>query len=66
MDLAPSPSALSDLVGISKGYASDLLAGNKKPSAHMAVRIFRATGLKLGPAASLSDAEIAVLEKAHG
>lgn len=60
------PTALSVRAGISKGYASDLLAGNKKPTAPMAVRIFRATGVKLGPCADLSDAEIDVLERAHG
>lgn len=60
------PTDLSVRAGISKGYASDLLAGNKKPAAPLAVRIFRATGVKLGPCADLSDAEIDVLEKAHG
>lgn len=61
-----TPTALSVRAGISKGYACDLLAGNKRPSAPMAVRVFRATGVKLGPCADLSDAEIDVLERAHG
>lgn len=58
-----TPIQLQTRAGISKGYASDLLAGNKKPSPSMAVRIFRATGLKLGPVAGLTDDEIALLEK---
>lgn len=61
-----TPSQLQVRAGISKGYASDLLAGKKTPSPSTALRIFNATGVKLGPIASLSDAEIAVLEKMHG
>lgn len=64
--MAITPTDLQARAGISKGYASDLLAGNKKPSAPMAVRIFRATGLKLGPLVNLSDAEIEVAERMHG
>lgn len=64
--MAITPIELQTRAGISKGYASDLLAGNKKPSPAMAVRIFRLAGLKLGPIADLTDAEIAVLEKMHG
>lgn len=61
-----TPTELQVRAGISKGYASDLLAGNKKPSPTMALRIFKATGVKLGPIAGLSEPEIAVLEKMHG
>lgn len=64
--MAISPHELQTRAKISKGYASDLLAGNKRPSPLMALRIFKATGLKLGPAAELTDEEIAVLEKMHG
>lgn len=60
------PTALSVRAGISKGYASDLLAGNKKPSTETALRIFRLTGLRLGIVAGLSDEQIAVLEEVHG
>lgn len=61
-----TPTQLQAQVGISKGYASDLLNGNKKPSAAMAVRIFRATGLRMGPLTNLSDEDIAVAERMHG
>lgn len=60
------PSELSARAGISKGYASDLLAGKEKPSQRTALSIFRATGIRLGPVATLNDEEIAVLEKMHG
>lgn len=60
-----TPTELQRRAGISKGYASDLLAGNKVPSPATAIHIMRVTGLKLGPIASLSDDEIAVLEKMH-
>ncbi len=63
METRPSPTELSVRVGISKGYASDMLQGKKTPSDTMALKVFRATGLKLGPVANLDDAEIAVLEK---
>lgn len=59
------PADLQTRASISKGYASDLLAGNKQPSPAMAVRIYRTTGLKLGPIASLTEVEIDVLEKMH-
>lgn len=61
-----TPTELQARAGISKGYASDLLAGKKTPSPATALRIMRLTGVKLGPVADLSDDEIAVLEKMHG
>lgn len=61
-----TPSQLQVRAGVSKGYASDLLSGKKKPSPATALRIFNLTGVKLGPIADLSDDEIAVLEKMHG
>ena len=60
-----TPTELQHRAGISKGYASDLLAGNKVPSPATALHIMRTTGLKLGPIASLSDAELSVLAKMH-
>jgi hypothetical protein len=61
-----TPTELQVRAGISKGYASDLLAGNKTPSPAKALHIMRTTGLKLGPIANLTDDEIALLEKMHG
>ena len=64
--MAITPTELQTRAGISKGYASDLLAGKKTPSPTTALRIMRMTGLKLGPIANLSDDQIAVLEAMHG
>lgn len=56
--------ALADRIGVqSEGYVSDIEKGFKPPSKPVAVRILRATGIKLGPIANLTDAEIALLEK---
>lgn len=52
-------------IGVSKPYAHQIARGHS-PSVAMALRILRGTGVKLGPIAGLSDAEIAVLEKMHG
>ena len=53
--------------GVAKGgHAYDLANGRRIPNAPLALRIFRAVGVKLGPVANLSDDEIAVLEKMHG
>ncbi len=64
--MSMTPTELQAKAGISKGYASDLLAGHKKPSASMALRIFRTTGVKLGPIANLADDEVAVFERVYG
>ena len=60
-----TPTQLQHQACISKGYASDLLSGKKRPSPATALRIFNLTGVKLGPIVGLSDDEIAVLEKMH-
>lgn len=64
--MAITPTELSTRAEISMGYASDLLSGKKVPSPSTALKILRTTGVKIGPVANLSDAEIAVLEKMHG
>lgn len=54
---------LCEAVGISKSYASMILSGRQKPSRPLAIHIFRATGWKAKPIASLSDAQIDMLEQ---
>jgi hypothetical protein len=49
-------------VGISKTYASDILAGKQPPSRALAIGMFRATGWKHDAIASLTDEQIDVLE----
>ena len=53
-------------IGVNRSYAWQIANDKRAPSQKLAVRIFRETGLKLGPVADLSDPEIAVLEKMHG
>lgn len=73
MENAPealTPTKLAKAVGISVPYASQLLNDNpaerRTPSHALAIRIFRATGHRLGPIADASDAEIAILERFQG
>lgn len=54
---------LSVAVGISKVHASHVIRGIKTPSKDLAIRIYRATGEKLGPIAGATDEDIAVLER---
>lgn len=50
-------------LGVSKSYASQIVAGVRAPSLSLALRIFRATGMKFGPLVGASQAEIEALEK---
>jgi transcriptional regulator with XRE-family HTH domain len=67
---ALTPTKLSRAVGISVPYASQILKGEgdgaRTPSLALAIRIYRATGHKLGPVAGASDAEIDTLERFQG
>lgn len=56
-----SPSIYERLVaiGVSKPYASQIANGYRKPSLHLALKIFRETGLKLGPLFGASEDDIA-------
>ena len=48
---------------LSQPYASQITTGKRKPSQSLAIKIYRRTGMKLGPIAHASDAEIDTLEK---
>jgi transcriptional regulator with XRE-family HTH domain len=62
----PSPRQLVEAVGISRSYAHELLNG-REPSNKVAAKIFKATGLKLGLLATLSDADAGkVAARIHG
>jgi len=63
MQAAPKYSELITQVGISRGYASDIARGITTPSRALAVHIYRKTGWKTSNIASLTDAEIDVLER---
>lgn len=62
----PAPlktSELASAVGISKGYASDILNDKQPPSRPLAIHIFRKTGWRHPCLADLTDEQIDLLEK---
>lgn len=64
MSKAPTTAELSDLAGISKGYASDILNGNRPSLGRpLAIHIFRKTGWKHPSIADLTDEQMAVFEQ---
>jgi hypothetical protein len=50
-------------LGLSPSYASQIAHGRRLPGLQLAIRIWRALGLKLGPVVGLSGAAIARLER---
>ena len=58
-----TPTRLAQEVGISVPYASQLLSGARPISTEMALRIFDATGEKIGPFVGLTAAEIRTARK---
>lgn len=57
-----SVKALVEAVGISKGYASDILNQKQAPSRPLAIHIFRATGWRHAVISDLTNEQIDVLE----
>lgn len=53
------PKAVADAIGISKSYASMILAGRQAPSLRVAAKIFDAFGERVGPLSNLTDEEAA-------
>ena len=49
--------------GVGKSYASEISSGKRSPSTRLAIRVYRATGLKVGPIANSPETEILALEK---
>lgn len=64
---APTPESLLAKkireAGVSEGYSHDLARGKRRPSKPLAIKIYRTTGLKLGPISGLPDTDIDVLER---
>lgn len=58
-----TPKAFAEAGGVTNGFASLVLRGEKPMPKRVAIRVWRKTGLKLGPIAQATDEEIAVLEK---
>lgn len=61
-----TPTRLSNAVGISVPYASQILTTARTPARPLALRIYREFGLKLGPIAHLSDEDIETLARIEG
>ncbi len=61
-----TPSKLAEAINCSQPYASQVLSGARPPRTPLAIRIWRATGHKLGPIANATDEEIGVLERFQG
>ena len=60
---ALTPTTLSKAVGISVPHASQILSRIKTPSRGLAIRIWRATGIKVAPIDNATDDEIEVLAR---
>jgi hypothetical protein len=60
------PTELAAALGVTTGYASMLLNGNRAWSTPLALKAWRATGRKLGGLEALSDEECAQLERLSG
>jgi hypothetical protein len=63
----PKPPSLAQRlqsIGVKKSHAYMIAWGKRAPSVPLACRIHRELGVKLGPVATLTDKEIAVLAKA--
>lgn len=58
-----TPKEFSEATGVGSAFASLVLSGHRKMPRRLAIKLYRATGKKLGPIAEASDDEINVLEK---
>jgi plasmid maintenance system antidote protein VapI len=58
----PRTTELANAAGISKSHASDILNGKRNPSRSLAIHILRVTGWRHQLLASLTDAQIDLLE----
>ena len=52
------PNAIATAGGVTPAYARMMLAGTRKPSLPLAIRIYDAIGVQLGPIAGLSRSQI--------
>lgn len=58
-----TPTELSKAVAISVPYASQLIAGLRKPSLPVAIRIYDKMGKRMGPLVGLTSDEIEAARK---
>lgn len=53
-------------IKVSRSYASQLSRAKRRPSQKLAIRIFRETGMKLGPIETATDEQIKALAEIIG
>ena len=58
--LKPDPNAIAEAGGVTPAFARMLIAGTRKPSLAVAIKIYDATGHKLGPLVNLDTRQINV------
>lgn len=58
-----TPTSLKELAGISIGYASMILSGDRSPAPALAISIYRKTGHKFGPLAGMTAERIDEYER---
>lgn len=58
----PTFTELVEATGISRGYASDILAGKQPPSRALAIYIYRKTGWRHSLIDGLTDEQLDLLE----
>lgn len=69
MALTPEQSAVAKTIraaGIKSGHAYDIAGGRRSPSEKLALELYRATGLKLGPLIDLNDNDVDQLARIKG
>jgi hypothetical protein len=54
------PNAIAEAGGVTAAYARMMIAGTRKPSLPLALKIYDATGVQLGPISGLSRSQIDV------
>lgn len=54
------PVQIAEAGGVTPAYVRMMMAGKRKPSLGLALRIYDATGVQLGPIADLTRAQISV------
>ncbi len=57
------PTVIAEAGGITPAYARMMLAGKRRPSLTVAIRIYESTGVQLGPIAGLSRSQIEVAKQ---
>lgn len=58
-------SELAAKIGFDRGYLTNILNGKRAAPVHVALAIFKETGLQIGPLEGKSKRDIGTIERAH-